>query len=197
VGERDRFDLTTSRGLAIASATTVHIPDLESADGDRFELARQIGRRLNFRAVISTPLMRDNRAIGALTLRRPDPGAFTPHQIRLLETFAAQAVIAIENVRLFRELEGRNADLTEALEQQTATSEVLKAISHSAFDPGPVFEAVVENAVKLCKAERAFLFRFDGMLLRAAASYNASSALREWVDNNPIAPGRQSVSARA
>src|SRR6185436_2034738 len=98
----------------------------------------------------------------------------TDRQIQLAEAFAAQAVIAIENVRLFRELEDRNADLTEALEQQTATSAVLKAISHSAFDLGPVFEAVVENAVKLCEAERAFLFRFDGSLLRAAASYNVS-----------------------
>jgi signal transduction histidine kinase len=107
-----------------------------------------------------------------------------------MATFADQAVIAIENVRLFDELR-------ESLQQQTATADVLKVISRSAFDLGPVFETVLENAVRLCGADRGFLFRFDGELLRMAASYNASRELTEWVHRNPIAPGRYSVSARA
>ena len=100
-------------------------------------------------------------------------------------------------MRLFTELEARNHELTEALEQQTATSELLKVISRSAFDLQPVFQTLAENALRLCAADRIFIFRFDGELLRAVASYNASPELRELVERTPIAPGRQTVSARA
>ena len=116
--------------------------------------------------------------------------SFTERQVAPLKTFADQAVIAIENTRLLNELR-------ESLQQQTATADVLKVISRSAFDLGPVFETVVENAVRLCGADRGFLFRFDGELLRMAAFYNASPELTEWVRQNPITPGRRTVSARA
>jgi len=115
---------------------------------------------------------------------------FSDKQIELLTTFADQAVIAIENTRLLNELR-------ESLQQQTATADVLKVISRTAFELQPIFDTLVENAVRLCEAERAFLFRFDGKLLRSAASYNVSPELREFVDKNPIAPGRHSISARA
>jgi hypothetical protein len=88
-------------------------------------------------------------------------------------------------------------ELRESLQQQTATADVLKVISRTAFELQPIFDTLVENAVRLCEAERAFLFRFDGKLLRSAASYNVSPELREFVDKNPIAPGRHSISARA
>jgi hypothetical protein len=98
---------------------------------------------------------------------------------------------------LEKTLKARARDLAEARDQQTATADVLKVISRSAFELQPVFDTVVENAVRLCEAERAFLFQFDGELLRYAASYNVSPELREFVNRNPIAPGRHSISARA
>src|SRR5262249_19643377 len=113
------------------------------------------------------------------------------------KAFAAQAVIAVENTRLLNELRQRTDDLTESLEQQTATSEVLKVISSSASDLQTVFDTMAENAVRLCEAERAFIFRFDGELLHAVASYNAGPEIREFINRNPIALGRHSISARA
>ena len=147
--------------------------------------------------MVSTPLLREGTAIGAISIRRKEVRPFTEKQIALLETFANQAVIAIENVRLFKELEERNRDLTEALEQQTATSEVLKVISRSTFDLQPVLDTSTENAVRLCGAERGSIYRFDGERLNHALSYNAPPELLEFVNRNPITPGRYSVAARA
>ncbi len=123
--------------------------------------------------------------------------AFTDKQIELVTTFADQAVIAIENVRLFDEVQKRTEDLTESLQQQTATSNVLEVISRSAFDLQPVFETVAESSVKLCGADRAFIFRFDGDLLRMVASYNSRPEFAEWIAQHPIPPGRSSGTARA
>jgi GAF domain-containing protein len=147
--------------------------------------------------VLGVPLLREGTPIGVIMLTRAEVQPFTQKQIDLAITFADQAVIAIENVRLFDEVQARTEELSESLRQQTATAEVLKTISRTAFDLHRVFDTLVENAVRLCEAERAFLFRFDGELLRSTASYNASPELREFVDRNPIAPGRHSVSARA
>ena len=118
-------------------------------------------------------------------------------QIEVLNTFADQAVIAIENVRLFKAEQQRTHELTESLEQQTATSKVLEVISRSAFDLQAVFETVAESSVRLCGADRAFIFRFDGELLRMAVAYNSPAEFTAWVERHPIRPGRHSGSARA
>src|SRR5207245_8697389 len=130
-------------------------------------------------------------------VQRSQPGSFAASHIEMLKTFADQAVIAVENVRLFKELGARNGELRVALEQQTATSELLKVIGRSTFDLQPVFETLAENAVRLCEAERSFVFRFDGQLLRVVATHNASAEIRAFVERNPIAPGRDSATARA
>src|SRR5207302_9852652 len=109
---------------------------------------------------------------------------------------AAQAVIASENVRLFRELETRTRDLTEALDQQTATSEVLKVISRSTFDLQPVLEILIENATRLCGAQQGFLFTSDGELHHLAVEYNAPPAFKEWVLTHPSRTGDASVVGR-
>jgi signal transduction histidine kinase len=125
------------------------------------------------------------------------PGPFSDRHIALLQTFADQAVIAIENVRLFKELETRNADLTEALDQQTATSEVLKVISRSAFDLQPVLESLVENAVRLCGADKGLIYRLDADLYRIAVSYGHSSEFLEIAKEYPIRQDRASATGRA
>jgi len=188
-----RLTRTLSSARAILDRAVVHIPDAERDPELSPDLVQVVGRR----SFLAVPMLRDGHPIGAIGVSKAVAEPFSDKQIELLRIFAAQAVIAVENVRLFKELEARNRDLTEALEQQTATGEVLKVISHSAFDLQPVFKTVAENAVRLCHADRAFIFRFDGELLRAAASYNASPELTEFVERNPIAPGRHSVSARA
>ena len=106
-------------------------------------------------------------------------------------------MIAIENAQLLNELRQRTADLTESLEQQTATANVLEIISRSAFDLHAVFETLAESSVKLCEADRAFIFRFDGEVLRMAAFYNAYPEFAEWVKEHPIRSGNHSAAARA
>ncbi len=180
-------------GRAILARSVVQVSDVLQDPEYTLPIATTTG----YRTALAVPMLRDDLPIGTILVARDRVAPFSDKQIGLLKTFADQAVIAVENVRLFKELELRNRDLTVALEQQTATSEILRVISSSTSDLQPVFDTMAENAVRLCEAERALIFRFDGELLRAAASYNVGPEVREFVDRNPIAPGRHSVSARA
>jgi GAF domain-containing protein/DNA-binding response OmpR family regulator/anti-sigma regulatory factor (Ser/Thr protein kinase) len=184
----------SAAGRAVLTGQPVHILDLQK-DRD-YDIGAVRGAGLA--TVLAVPMLRDGSPIGTVNVHVwATPRPFSDRQIALMETFADQAVIAIQNVRLFKELEARNTELRVSLEQQTATSELLKVIGRSTFDLQPVFETLAENAVKLCEAERAFIFRFDGQLLRAVASYNSSPELIAVVERNPIVPGRSSATARA
>jgi GAF domain-containing protein len=167
-----------------------HTPDIAAAGVRGLELARA-------RTHVAVPMLKDDALVGAIIIYRQEIRPFTDKQIALVQNFAAQAVIAIENTRLLNELRQRTEDLSESLEQQTATSKVLEVISRSAFDLHAVFETVAESSVRLCGADRAFIFRFDGELLRMAVAYNSPPEFTAWVEQHPIRPGRHSGSARA
>jgi GAF domain-containing protein/CheY-like chemotaxis protein len=187
------FRLSPATALSRATKTRqpVQIADVEAEPAYHSDpRAAALIRLAGYRTLLCVPMVKEDEPIGAINIYRQEVRPFSEKQIELVSNFARQAVIAIENVRLLNELR-------ESLQQQTATADVLKVISRSAFELQPIFDTLVENAVRLCEAERAFLFRFDGELLRSAASCNVSPKLREWVDRNPIAPGRHSISARA
>jgi signal transduction histidine kinase len=184
----------TLAGRVLLEGHAVHIPDLFLDQEYTFWKG---AKNSQIRSGLGVPLMREGTPIGVIILWRKQVRPFTEKQIELVTSFADQAVIAIENVRLFDEVQARTEELSASLRQQTATAEVLKTISRTAFDLQRVFDTLVENAVRLCEAERAFLFRFDGEFLRSVACYNVSPELRDFIDRNPIAPGRHSISARA
>src|SRR5262249_25503143 len=143
----------------------VHVTDLQ----DDPEYASAPLRTAGFRSVLAVPILHDGEPIGVLGLWRRERRPFTDQQIALLNTFADQAVVAIENARLFKELQSSNRELRVALEQQTATSEILRVISSAPTDLQTVFDTIASSALRLCDGVISFLFRHDGMLLHLVA----------------------------
>jgi two-component system NtrC family sensor kinase len=166
---------------AMRSREPVQLVDLKAdqsyVDGDALAVAAvQVA---GIRSIISVPMVKDDVAVGAMTIYRREVRPFTDKQIALVANFAAQAVIAIENARLLNELRQRTTDLSESLEQQTATSEVLKVISSSPGNLEPVFQAMLENATRICEAKFGTLFRFDGNRFCLEAQFSSPPALVE------------------
>ena len=184
--------------VAMRTKHTFHEHDLAATRSyaerhPRVVQAVEIG---GIRTTVAVPMLKDDELIGVIGVHRREVRPFTDKQIALVENFAAQAVIAIENARLLNELRQRTTELTEALEQQTATADVLKVISRSQFDLQLVLDNLIQTATSLCGAKRGVIFRRDGDLYRAAAFYNATPELIEFVKSHPIAPGRHTITAR-
>src|SRR5262249_35330910 len=156
-------------GRVALEGRVIHIPDVLADPEYRATEYQQV---FGYRTNLSVPLLRDGSTIGVFSLTRKEVKPFAEEQIELVTTFADQAVIAIENARLLNELRQGMADLTESLNQQTATSEVLQVISSSPGDLQPVFGSMLQNAVRICDAKFGNIYRWDGDALHLMASHN-------------------------
>jgi GAF domain-containing protein/CheY-like chemotaxis protein len=183
-------------GRAVLERRAVHIHDVAALSEAEFPVARGNQQRTGQRTTLAAPLLAKGVPIGTILIRRLEVRPFTDKQIQVLETFADQAVIAVENARLFAELQARNRDLAEALEHQTATGEVLSEMSRSTFDLEPLLETILENGTRLCGAELGFVYRCDGEVFRLMAAKGVAPEFRELIVRNPIRPGRGSVAGR-
>jgi GAF domain-containing protein len=167
--------LPLTRGVLTARAVldrqTIQVADMQ-AEADEFPSGSDRARSLGFRTILSVPLIRAGEAIGVISLRRAEVRPFTDRQIELLKTFADQAVIAIENTRLFEEVQARTRELQESLEYQTATSEVLNVISRSPSELKPVFDFIARNSSRLCGDEHAIVTRYHGLQVHLVAQHN-------------------------
>jgi signal transduction histidine kinase len=190
---RQRFPFPLTReymhSVAILDRKMLDIPNVENAPAE-MEVGRKNFLGSGYRAATFMPLMRGETAIGALSVVRVKPGSLSAKQLETLNTYANQAVIAIENTRLLNELRQRTDDLSESLEQQTATSEVLSVISSSPGELQPVFEAMLANATRLCEAKFGNLLLYERDSFRRVALYNAPREWDELTQRNPtIHPG--------
>ena len=192
-----RIDPRLGLGRMLEAKQTYHVPDIAAAPthGDKLRIATI--ELAGARTVLGVPMLKDADMVGAIIIYRREVREFTDKQIELVQNFAAQAVIAIENARLLGELRQRTDDLSEALEQQTATSEVLNLISRSPTNTQPVFDAIVESAARLCDAVFAMVWLYDGGLQHYAAGYNLTpEVLADVVKSYPKPPDRSVTGGR-
>jgi GAF domain-containing protein len=189
--------IAPGRGTLVArtalTVATVHLPDALADPEYTWHEGRRLG---GYRTMLGVPLLREGSCVGVMAMTRAEVLPFTPKQIELVTTFADQAVIAIENVRLFDEVQARTEELTESLAQQTATADVLKVISRSTFDLQAVLQTLVEHAARLCDANRALIYRQDGDVYRVAASFGHSSEWMKVMEGYPIRKDRTSATGR-
>jgi GAF domain-containing protein len=183
----------SAAGRASLDRKICHIPDvMADPNYGLLELVKQ----QRYRSALGVPMLKDGKLLGVIAILKSKVEPFTEKQIELVSTFADQAVIAFENVRLFDEVQARTEDLRESLQQQTATSDVLKVISRSTFDLKTVLDTLVQSAARLSEADYSFIFRRDGEEYRLAASHGFSSEYRDWMEQQLITTGRQTLVGR-
>src|SRR5262245_31228073 len=181
-------------GRTLLEGKTVHVRDIQEDPEYDLDGLISIG---DFRTTLGVPLLREGSPIGVFFLTRTRVDPFTQQQIDLVTTFADQAVIAIENVRLFDEVQERTEELSESLQQQTATADVLKVISRSTFDLKSVLQTLVESAAQLCDADQAMIRQREGDLLVRGVGYGYSPEFSEYARTLPIEPGPGTAAGRA
>jgi two-component system, NtrC family, sensor kinase len=181
--------------MLVRDGETQQFADTEAQDVS--PVLRNLARLRGYRSMLFTPLMNNDKPIGIISVTRKEPGTFAAHHIQLVRTFADQAVIAVENVRLFDEVQAKTADLSESLLQQTVIGDVLKTISRSSFDLQPVLEALVESAARLCDAEMAYIMRREGDVYRAGAAVGYSEEYVEFLKQHPLIVDRGTITGRA
>jgi GAF domain-containing protein len=186
----------TASGRAILRRAVVEISDVE-ADPAYSAQAQLLAHAVTYRSIVAVPLLHEGDPIGTIAVARANAGAFPERQIALLKAFADQAVIAIRNVRLFDEVQARTEELSESLQQQTATSDVLKVISRSTFDLRTVLQTLIESAAKLCDADNGGITRQQGGVFYPAETYGFSKEFTDYIRTLPIKPERGSAQGRA
>ncbi|HUE99610.1 MAG TPA: GAF domain-containing protein [Anaerolineales bacterium] len=190
------LNLASVSGRAAVLGETVHVYDILAENYSDLSVSRTIHADSQRRTLLATPLIREGKPIGVITIRRTDVEPFTEKQVALLRTFADQAAIAIENVRLFNELQQRNREISEALEQQTATSEILSIIAENPSDITPVLDAVAERAARICNSYDAVIARIEGENYRIVAHWGPVPIQTETL-RNEIPLNRDTVTGRA